>query len=207
MVDSASVGWVLSALINFWLVIIAIMFLVGVFLRVWQRRLEPVVMHKVAPKAAAQLIGEFLESSYDGQFGFPSGLFRIDHADETRVVVRETVGRGSHFTQILKGLYRAVLGIGAAFGCIGSIMALFIAALLTPTLIYAAITEIVLRYLLRSQIVTDLEPAGDGTKLSFTLRGPVALLVGQRLQQAFHPPALPARVGTLAGITPSGSGS
>ena len=200
-------GWVLSALINFWLIIIAIMFVVGVFLRVWQRRLEPVVMHKVAPKAAAQLISEFLESSYDGQFGFPSGRFHIDRADETQVVAREIVGRGSHFTQILKGLYRAVLGIGAAFGCIGSVVALFLAVLLTPTLIYAAITEIVLRYLLRSQIVTDLEPTGDGTKLSFTLRGPVALLIGQRLQHAFHPPALPSRVGVLAGIAPPGSAS
>jgi hypothetical protein len=200
-------GWVLSALFNFWLIIIGIMFVVGVFLRVWQRRLEPVVMHKVAPKAAAQLISEFLESSYDGQFGFPSGRFHIDRADETQVVAREIVGRGSHFTQILKGLYRAVLGIGSAFGCIGSVVALFLAVLLTPTLIYAAITEIVLRYLLRSQIVTDLEPAGDGTKLSFTLRGPVALLVGQRLQHAFHPPALPPRVGALAGIAPPGPAS
>lgn len=195
----------MSALIDLWLVIIVLMFIGGVFLRVWQRHLPSVVMHKVAPKAAAQLISEFLESSYDGQFGFPSGRFHVDQASENRVIARETVGRGSHFTEILKGLYRAVLGIGAALGCIGSVIALVLAVMLTPWLIYAAVTEIVLRYLLRSQIVTDLEPAGDGTKLSFTLRGPAALLIGQRLENAFHPSALPARVATLAGITTAGA--
>jgi len=196
-----------SALIDLWLVIIVLMFIGGVFLRVWQRRLPPVVMHKVAPKAAAQLISEFLESSYDGQFGFPSGRFHVDQSSESLVIARETVGRGSHFTEILKGLYRAVLGLGEALGCIGSVIALALAVLLTPWLIYAAVTEIVLRYLLRSQIVTDLEPAGDGTRLSFVLRGPAALLIGQRLENAFHPSALPARVAALAGVTPAGTGA
>jgi hypothetical protein len=157
-------------------------------------------MHKVAPRAASQLVGEFIESSYDGQFGYPSGLFHVEHSDERQIVAQEIVGRGSHFTQILKGLYRAVLAVGSGFGCIGGVIALVIAIFLTPALIYAAIAEVLLKYLLRSRIVTSLEGAGDGTKVAFTLRGPVALLVGRRLERAFHAPVLPARVATLAGV-------
>jgi hypothetical protein len=110
------------------------------------------------------------------------------------------VARGSHFTQILKGLYKAVLGIGSAFGCFGSVVALVIAVFLTPALIYAAVAETLLKYLLRSKIVSTLQDAGDGTRVAFELRGPVALLVGRRLERAFHAPVLPARVATLAGI-------
>ena len=75
-----------------------------------------------------------------------------------------------------------------------------IAALATPVLLYAALTETLLKYLLRSQIQAALERSGDGTQVTFTLRGPAALLVGRRLEQAFHEPALPGRVALLAGI-------
>lgn len=183
-----------------WLVIIGLMLVGGVILRIWQRNLPPVLLHKVSPKAAVQLVGEFIESSYDGQFGYPSGRFRIEKADETQIVAQEIVGRGSHFTEILKGLFRAVLRIGAGFGCLGSYLAFCLAIILTPILLYAALTEMLLKYLLRSQIVTNLERAEDGTKVAFTLRGPVALLVGRRLERAFHAPVLPVRVAALAGV-------
>ena len=47
-----------------------------------------------------------------------------------------------------------------------------IAALATPFLLYAALTETLLKYLLRSRIQAALERAGDGTQVTFTLRGP-----------------------------------
>lgn len=198
----------LTLLFDIWLVIIVLMLVGGVVLRIWQRRLSPVILHKVSAQAASQLVAEFLLSSYDGQFGYPTGRFHIERADETQVVAREVVGKGSHFTQILSGMYRTVLGLGVAFGCVGSIMALFLAALLTPALIYAALTEMALKYLLRSQIVASFEPAEDGTAVAFILRGPVALLVGRRVEHAFHPPVLPARVAGLTGIAaPSGATS
>ena len=190
---------------DIWLVIIALMLVGGVVLRVWQHQLAAVELHKVSASAAAQLVAEFLQSCYDGQFGFPSGLFRIEQAGDNRVIVTEVVERGSHFTKILSGLYRSVLAIGSAFGCIGSVVALCLAVALTPSLIYAALTEIVLRYLLRSRIVADFEPVQDGTKVSFTLRGPAALFVGRRVQHAFHQPVLPVRVAGLAGIALPGA--
>lgn len=193
------------ALVDIWLIIIALMLVGGTMLRIWQHHLAPVELHKVSVKAATELVAEFLQSCYDGQFGFPSGLFRIEQVGDSQIVATEVVDRGSHFTTILSGLYRSVLSIGAAFGCFGSFVALFLAILLTPSLIYAAITEIVLRYLLRSRIVADFEPGPDGTKVAFTLRGPVALLIGRRLQHAFHAPVLPVRVAGLAGIALPGA--
>jgi hypothetical protein len=188
-------------IVDIWLVIIALMVVAGIGCRLLPRRLPPVQMHKVAPKAASQLVGEFIESSYDGQFGYPSGRFQVEQSTEHEVIARETVARGSHFIQILKGLYKAIFNFGSAFGCIGSIITLFLAVFLTPALVYAAVAETLLKYLLRSRIVTALEGTGDGTKVAFTLRGPVALLVGRRVEHAFHAPVLPTRVAALAGVS------
>jgi hypothetical protein len=193
-------------LFEIWFIIICLMVVAGIGFRVWRRQLPPVKMHKIAPKAASTLVGEFIQSSYDGQFGYPTGLFLVESASERQVVAQEIVGRGSHFTQILKGMYTAVLAVGSSFGCIGGIIALFFAAILTPALIYAALAEVLLKYLLRSQIVSSLEGAGDGTTVAFTLRGPVAMLVGRRLERAFHAPVLPPRIAALTGMADPSTG-
>jgi len=180
----------------------------GVILRIWQRHLPAVYLQKVSPQAAANLVGEFILSSYDGQFGYPTGLFSIEHATDTKIVAQELVERESQFTQILGGMFRAVLAIGSGCGCLGAWIGLCLAVTLSPFLLYAAVTEMLLKYLLRSRIVTDLERFQDGTKVAFTLRGPVALLVGQRLERAFHAPILPLRLAILAGIeTRDGAGA
>jgi len=187
-------------IIEIWFIIICLMVVAGIVFRLWQRQLPPVQLHKIAPEPASRLVGEFIASSYDGQFGYPTGLFEVESSSQSRVVAREIVARGSHFTQILKGMYVAVLAVGDSFGCIGGIIALVIAVFLTPALLYAALAEVLLKYLLRSQIVTSLEGAGDATTVAFSLRGPVALLVGRRLERAFHAPVLPARVAVLTGV-------
>jgi len=96
------------------------------------------------------------------------------------------------------------LAIGSGCGCLGAYIGLCLALVLAPLLLYAAATEMLLKYLLRSRIVTTLERAPDGTKVAFTLRGPVALLVGRRLERAFHAPVLPLRVAELAKIPAPG---
>jgi hypothetical protein len=194
-----------SLLFDIYLIIIALMLVGGVVLRVWQRRLTAVRLQKVSPAAAAHLVGEFILSSYDGQFGYPTGLFRIEEASDRRVVAQEIVERQSQFAQILGGMFRAVLAIGAGLGCIGGLIGLTLAVMLSPFLVYAAIVETILKYLLRSRIVADIEAAQDGATVAFTLRGPVALLVGQRLEHAFNEPTLPPRLATLAGIGTGGS--
>jgi hypothetical protein len=161
-------------------------------------------MRKVSPEAASRLVSEFIAGSYDGRFGYPSGCFEIESSDGHRIVAREFVARGSHFTDILKGMFMAVLGVGDIFGCIGGLIALVLAAFLAPLLLYAALAETLLKYLLRSRIVSSLQPSPDGTLVSFTLRGPVALLIGLRLERAFHAPVLPSRVALLAGVPVSG---
>lgn len=191
---------ILGVLITLWFIIIVLMLAVGVVLRFVPRKLPPVQLHKVAPKAASRLVSDFIESSYETDFGYPSGLFDIERATETEVAAQEIVAKGSHFTQVLRGFYAAILSLGSKFGCLGMFIMLWIAALLTPALLYAALTETLLKYLLRSRITAALERSGDGTQVTFTLRGPVAMLVGQRLERVFHQPVLPTRIAVLAGL-------
>lgn len=190
----------MGALIDIWFIIIAIMLVAGVVLRLVPRKLPPVELHKVAPSAASRLVSDFIASSYETDFGYPSGYFRIEKATDTEVVAKEWITKGSHFTQILGGFYRAILSMGGALGCLGLYITFCIAVLATPALLYAALTETLLKYLLRSRVQADFERAGDGTRVTFTLRGPSALLVGRRLERAFHQPVLPARVASLVGI-------
>jgi hypothetical protein len=179
------------------------MVVAGIVLRLVPRKLASVHLHKVAPAAASRLVSDFIASSYETDFGYPSGYLRIERATDTEVVAREWVAKGSHFTQILGGFYRTILAMGSSLGCFGTFIMLWIVALFTPVLLYAALTETLLKYLLRSRIQAEFERAGDGTKVTFTLRGPTALLVGRRLERAFLEPVLPARVASLAGITVS----
>jgi len=190
----------LDAIIVIWFIIIGLMVLAGIVLRAQPRTLPPVMLHKVAPMAAAHLVSDFIASSYETDFGYPSGWFQLERVSEDEVVAQEWIAKGSHFTQVLVGFYRAILGLGAAFGCFGMYIMFCIAALATPVLLYAALTETLLKYLLRSRIRAALKRADDGTQVTFTLRGPTALLVGRRLERAFNEPALPPRVAALAGL-------
>jgi hypothetical protein len=118
-------------------------------------------------------------------------------------VAREWITKNSHFTQILRSFYRAIFRFGAPLGCLALYITFCIAAIATPALLYAALTETLLKHLLRSRIQATFERARDGTDVRFTLRGPCALLVGKRLEQAFHEPVLSARVASLAGLAAS----
>lgn len=190
----------MGAIETIWFVIIALMVVAGIVLRLIPRTLPPVRLQKVSPAAASRLVSDFIASSYETDFGYPSGYFQLERATESEVTAREWVTKGSHFTQILFGFYRGILALGGAFGCLGMYIMFCIAALATPVLLYAALTETLLKYLLRSRIHVALERAGNGTQVTFTLRGPSALLVGRRLELAFHEPVLPVRVASLAGI-------
>jgi hypothetical protein len=187
-----------GAIITIWFIIIGLMLVAGVVLRLLPRKLPAVQLRKVAPSAASRLVSDFIASSYETDFGYPSGYFQIEQVSETEVTAKEWVTKGSHFTQVLGGFYRAILAFGAPFGCLGLYLTFFLAVMVTPALLYAALTETILKYLLRSRIKAAFERAGDGTQVTFTLRGPSALLVGRRLVRAFHEPVLPPRLAPLA---------
>src|ERR1700733_4149269 len=133
------------------------MVVAGTVLRFIPRKMPPVLLHKVAPAAASRLVSDFVASSYETDFGYPSGYLRIEQATENEVVAREWVAKGSHFTLILGGFYRAIFNFGGAFGCFGFFIMLWIAAFVTPALLYAALTETLLKYLLRSRIQAVFE--------------------------------------------------
>jgi hypothetical protein len=195
---------ILSVIIDVWLGLVAFMVVAGIAFRFLPRKLPPVRLRKVAPSAAARLVRDFIASSYETDFGYPSGYFRVEEASDSKVVAREWVAKGSHFTMILGGFYRAILGIGTGFGCLGILLTPLLAVLVTPLLLYAAATETLLKYLLRSQIVTALCYDDNDTQVTFTVRGPSALLVGRRLERAFREPVPPDRIAALAGITVKG---
>jgi hypothetical protein len=190
----------LGAIITIWFIIIGLMLVAGIVLRLLPRKLPPVRLQKVAPSAASRLVSDFISSSYESDFGYPSGFFRVEQVTGDELVAKEWVAKGSHFTQIIGGFYRAILNVGSGLGCLGMFIMLWIAVLTTPALLYAALTETILKYLLRSRIQAVFERVGDSTQVTFTLRGPSALLVGRRLERAFSEPVLPARVASLAGI-------
>jgi hypothetical protein len=162
-------------------------------------------LEKVDAPEVAEMVRDFLRSTMDGTFGFPTGLFLIDtdKSTPTRIVARETMIWSSKFITILRHFYVAILSIAPEFGCIGVFAGIFLAAILTPFVLYAAFAELVLRYLLRSEIVAviaSLPGQTAGSEVTFTLRGPSALLIGRAVERAFHPPDLPERIRVLAGL-------
>jgi|SRR5215475_8439102 len=194
-------------MVELWLFVITMMFVGGVVLRIWRRRLEPIWLQRVSVPAAQAMVGEFVESCYEGLFGFPTGLFVVEVVEPDRLVARELTSRGSHFLAILGGFYRAVLRFFVFLGPFGLLVGLAMAFMLTPFLLYAAATEVALRHLLRSEIVAEFGVAPEGTSVGFTLRGPAALLVGRRLLAAFHQSALPQRVALVAGLATPPAGA
>ena len=81
----------MGAIIDLWFIIIALMVIAGIALRLVPRKLPPVTLHKVAPAAASRLVSDFIASSYETDFGYPSGYFRIEQAGLHRRRVRRLV--------------------------------------------------------------------------------------------------------------------
>lgn len=193
-------------LLNLWFQLSLLLLVAAVGFRIWRPVLPPVRLEKLAPQEVALMVRDFLVSTTDGTFGFPTGFFSIDTRSSTPVVVvaREMVTWGSEFLTHLRRIFYAILRIAPAFGCLGVVAGFVLAALLSPLVLYAAGAELALRFLLRSEIVAAITPlpGGDGgCEVVFVLRGPSALLIGRAVQRAFHPPALPDRVRQLAGLT------
>ncbi len=164
--------------INLWFVLILLMMVAAVGFRIWRRPLAPVRLEKI-------------------------GSIDTDASTPTRIVAREAVIWSSKFFTILRHFYVGILAIAPEFGCVGLFAGILLAALLTPFLLYAALAELVLRFLLRSEIVAAIAPLPGkdaGSEVVFTLRGPSAMLIGRAVERAFHPPALPDRIRSLAGL-------
>ena len=90
----------MGAIITIWFIIILLMVIAGILLRLVPRKLPPVQLRKVAPVAASRLVSDFIASSYESDFGYPSGYLRIEQASEDEVIAREYVAKGSHFTHM-----------------------------------------------------------------------------------------------------------
>jgi len=192
-------------LLAIWFQLSLLLLAAAVGFRIWRPVLAPVRLEKLAPQEVALMVRDFLVSTTDGTFGFPTGFFAIDAeaSTPTVVVAREMVTWGSEFLANLRRIFIAILRIAPWFGWMGLAAGLVLAMLLAPLVLYAAGAELALRFLLRSEIVVAITPlAGEdgGCEVVFVLRGPSALMVGRAVQRAFHPPTLPDRVRQLAGL-------
>lgn len=181
------------------------MMVAAVGFRIWRRPLAPVRLEKIGSREVAEMVRDFLGTATDGDFGFPTGFFQIDKdaSTPTRIVAREAVIWSSKFFTILRHFYVGILAIAPELGCVGLFAGILLAAVLTPFLLYAALAELALRFLLRSEIVAAIAPLPGkdaGSEVVFTLRGPSAMLIGRAVERAFHPPALPDRIRSLAGL-------
>ncbi len=215
-------------LLAFWMFFLGMVMAAAVALRFIRRKLPPVRLEKVAPEAAAEIVEDFLRGATDTTLGFPTGFFFIDDEASTseRVVARERFFWQSDIVPIVKWLTRvpgvlgrwlarigsvsgalALRGGGAALGKmfgygIGFALGVWLLFVFVGTVaLPAAVLEIVLRQLLRSEIVAEIAslPGGvEGSQVEFVLRGPSALIVGKRLRQAFDVPILPERIRALA---------
>jgi hypothetical protein len=196
----------MGALVNpvgLWFELTLLMMVVAVGFRIWRPVLAPVRLEKVGVQEVARMVRDFLESTTDGAFGFPTGFFYIDDdaSTPTVIVAREAVTWSSRFLAVLRRFFLAIASVAPEFGCVGVLGGMLLAALLAPLVLYAAGAELALRFLLRSEIVAKVTPlpgADAGSEVVFTLRGPSALLVGRAVQRAFHPPQLPDRIRGLA---------
>jgi len=191
--------------VGLWFELSLLMLVVAVGFRIWRPELPPVRLEKVVPQEAAGMVRDFLESTTDGAFGFPTGFFYIDAeaSTPTVIVAREAVTWRSRFVTVLQVFFLAIVRIGAAFGCVGAAIGMVLAAMLAPLILYAAGAELALRFLLRSEIVATvgaLRGPDEGSEVVFKLRGPSALLIGRAVQRAFHAPGLPDRIRNLAGL-------
>ena len=191
-----------AVLLDIWLVIIGLMVIAGIGFRLIPHRLPFVQLHKVAPKAASLLVGEFIESSYDGDFCAPHQALPGGDLDRARGFSAGNRGPWQPLHPDTRGPLYGRPASGSAFGCLGSVVALVIAVLRTPAPdLRGERLETLLKYLLRSEDSFRHPGRRRGcTWVAFELRGPVALRLGRRRERAFHAPVLLARVATLAGI-------
>jgi hypothetical protein len=188
-----------------WFELTLLMLVAAVGFRIWRPTLAPMRLTKVGTQEVASMVRDFLESTTDGAFGFPSGVFHVDAdaSTPTIIVAREAVTWSSRFLTILQRFFVAIMSIAPDYGCMGVFAGILLAAMLAPFILYAAVAELALRFLLRGEIIATITPLrgpDDGSEVRFRMRGPSAVLVGRAVQRAFHPPTLPDRVRGLAGL-------
>jgi hypothetical protein len=201
---------------DFWFSLMIIVLLAAVPLRFIRRSLEPVTLEKVGQEAATQMVRDFLDAATDTQFGFPTGFFSVDHQVSTdwRIIAREAVFWESNLTTLLRLTFHIPKKMGRILGEIfhvwlfvlaGYVLGAVIFLFVFPLILLVGLIEVVLRFLLRSEISAVITPlqGRHGSLVRFTLRGPSAFIVGKRLRQAFDRPVLPGRIRSQAGLAPA----
>ncbi|HEV2857688.1 MAG TPA: hypothetical protein VGW80_04720 [Solirubrobacterales bacterium] len=196
----------------------AIAFVIAFVARYWVLRTETFEMRGIDVERATELVAVYVEGVHDHRFGFPTGVFAVD-ADRTasgRVIAREINFKGSAGMGPVKfGLKLPILGALAggalladaddAAGCLVAWMAMSIgfglglaaAIVLTVPFAFLALVEVVLRWLMRGEILATIDKVPeeeDSVRVRFEMRGLSAFGIEHQLRRGMAPPR-PAGVG------------
>lgn len=188
-------------------VLLVLAFAIALISRTWVVRTEEVQLRGIDVTRARDVVAMYVESVHDTRFGFPTGIFRID-ADRSgaeRLVAREINFDGSMGFRIARYGFMipaALMAAGAEVGAFAAIMAFMVgamfAAIFIMPIVAVSIVEVVLRFLMRSEVTADLARIpGDveACSVRFTLRGLSAFGVRKQLLSGLARPVLPTAYG------------
>jgi hypothetical protein len=182
-------------------------FAIALIARSWVWRTERVILRGIDVERAREVVATYMESVSDTRFGFPTGVFRVtkDEPATTRLVARELDFSGStalDLGRFAMAIPAAFIAAGSDEGCAAGIIALMLAVaaamFLVVPMVLIGIVEVVLRWLMRSRIVAQLEPAEadeNACAVSFELTGLSAFGLRRSLLSGLAAPLVPARWG------------
>jgi hypothetical protein len=191
-------------------VLVAVAFAIGAIARGWVLQMDELVLHGIDVPRTRDLVAIHVENVHDTRFGFPTGIFRVEEgrSTSTRLVAREiNFGGGTGFRIVRYGIMIPLEFTAAVAreSCLGGMFAFFagcfVVGIVIVPIFCVAVVEFVLRWLMRSEIVAELEQVAgdhDASRVRFTLRGLSAFGVRRQLRDGLAPPVLPVAYGGSA---------
>jgi hypothetical protein len=189
-------------------------------LRFYVKTLPPVRLSRVAPRDAELIVSDYLEGFEETRLGFPTGFFTEGQApveggiafDERRSssigwkatagVVMVPIAFGTMVGGFVGAIFSSREDDYSGFGkLIGGISGLVFGLYLLPLVLGATLLETALKFLATSRIEARATVADDDSLdsvVTFSLRGPCALLSESVIMAGFTPPELPLEFAGVA---------
>jgi len=178
---------------------------------------KSVTLKGVGPDFAIRSANQAIWAAEDHVVGWPSGTFETTW-DEPRnmLVAKEFLPHGSgnivlSFIKVPWTIAIYIVAAFSAFGVFGFFVGFFLAAIALGGFLFffvvpltlAWIVEIAFKKPVSSMIEIDVAALDDATQLTFRFKGASALIVMNRVMNAFNPPVLPPKyAGFIARTTP-----
>lgn len=198
-------------LLTFIEIVTVLAFVIALVARYWVLRIEPVTLRGIDVRRATDLVAVYVQGVHDHRFAFPTGVFLIDdeHTAPGKVVAQEVNFKGSLGFGLIKYallLPRMGAAMGGSFGCLGAVIGasagLMLSLFFIWPIIFIAMIEVVLRFLMRSRIEATIAKAPgreEAVTVAFELHGLSAFGVEAPLRRGMSP-GIPERYRAAAGV-------